>query len=62
MRTSTIRSLLWVSDCATLLVTSPHRALMLPVTMFSDLAGNLGRAIFAEIQSFCNDSNSSPFD
>ena len=43
-------------DCAALLFTSPHRALMLPVIMSSGLAGNIGRAVWAAIQMFSNAS------
>ena len=43
-------------DCAPLFVTSPHCALMLPASMSSDLAGNIGRAILEAIQSLSNAS------
>ena len=53
-QTSAIRGLYQVvrrSDCAALLVTSPCRAVMLPATTSSDLAGNIGRVA---IKSFSN--------
>ena len=35
------------SDCTALLVMSPHRALVLPASMSSNLAGNIGRAVLS---------------
>lgn len=55
MQTSASHSLLQVrrSDCAALLVMSPCRAVMLPATMSSDLAGNIGRVAIQCQQCVC---------